>query len=186
MRVKPPIQKIAPEQIPTPRVGIGQQRLIGRAVVTWARLEASLHNLIWTIQGKGLAEGREETEKHLVGRLLKELRKIGSGSSTETVSTEVRMAVLAVAGGVKTLSEDRNLIVHGTWGELDGVPTVRALQLETIDRNEITFESFPSDRLRDFIRDVTACRDQAMAIIAQVEKSGRGPAGKGARTPKGV
>jgi hypothetical protein len=170
--VKQPIQKIRPEQIPTPRVGIGQERLIGRAVVIWARLEASLHDLIWTIQGKGLAEGREETEKHLVGRLLKELRKIGSGSST---STEIRLAVLAVAAGVKTLSEDRNLIVHGTWGELDGVPTVGSLQLEVIDRDHVTFESFPPDRLRDFIRDVTSCRDQAMAIIAQVESSRRRP-----------
>jgi hypothetical protein len=122
----------------------------------------------WTVQDKGLAEGREETEKHLIGRLLNELRKIGSGSSTKT---EIRLAVLAVAGTVKTLSEDRNLIVHGTWAELDGVPTVGSLQLETIDRNEVTFESFPPDRLRDFIRDVTACRDQAMAIIARVESS---------------
>ena len=186
MRVKLPIQKIRPEQIPTPRVGIGQERLIGRAVVVWARLEAVLHDLIWTIRGKGLAEGREETEKHLVGRLLKELRKIGSGSSTKTASTEVRMAVLAVAGAATTLSEDRNLIVHGSWCELDGVPTVGSLRLETIDRNDVTFESFPPDRLRDFIRDVTDCRDQAAAIIAQVESSGRESAGKGARTPKGV
>jgi hypothetical protein len=52
--VKLPIQKIGPEQIPTPRVGIGQERLIGRAVVIWARLEANLHDLIWTIRGKGL------------------------------------------------------------------------------------------------------------------------------------
>jgi hypothetical protein len=155
-------------QIPTPRVGIGQERLI-----IWARLEANLHDLIWTIRGKGLAEGRGETEKHLVGRLLKELRKIGSGS-TET-ALEVRMAVLAVAGAVKTLSEDRNLIVHGTWGELDGVPTVGSLQLETIDRNEVTFESFPPDRLRDFIRDVTALPNQATAVIAEVESSRRGP-----------
>ena len=173
MRVKLPIQKIRPEQLPAPHVGIGQERLIGRAVVIWARLEANLHDLIWTIQGKGLAEGREETEKHLIGRLLKELRKIGSGSSTETVSTEIRLAVLAVAAAVKTLSEDRNLIVHGTWGELDGVPTVGSLQLETIDRNEVTFESFPPDRLRDFIRDVTACRDQVTAIVAQLESSRR-------------
>jgi hypothetical protein len=185
-RVKLPIQKIRPEQIPTPHVGIGQERPIGRAVVIWPGLEATLHDLIWTIQGKGLAEGREETEKHLIGRLLKELRKIGSRSSTETVSTEIHLAVLAVAGAVQALSEDRNLIVHGTWCELDGVPSVGSLQLETIDRNDVTFESFPPDRLRDFIRDVTACRDQAMAIIAQVESSGRGPAGKGAWTPKGV
>jgi hypothetical protein len=171
-RVKLPIQKLRPEQAPTPRVGIGQERLIGRAVVIWARLEASLHDLIWTIQGKGLAEGREETEKHLIGRLLKELRKIGSGSSI--LSTEIRLAVLAVADAVQTFSEDRNLIVHGTWGELDGAPVVGSLRLETIDRNEVTFESFPPDRLRDFIRDVTAYRDQVMAIIAQVESSRRG------------
>jgi hypothetical protein len=132
-----------------------------------------LHDLIWTIQGKGLAEGREETEKHLIGRLLKELRKIGSGSSTETVSTEIRLAVLTVAGIIKALSEDRNLIVHGTWGELDGVPTVGSLQLETVDRNEVTFESFPPNRLHDFIRDVTACQDQVTAIVAQVESSRR-------------
>ena len=169
MRVKLPIQEIRPDQVATPRVGIGQERLIGRAIIIWARLEASLHDLIWTIEGKGLAEGRGETEKHLVARLLKELRKIGSGS-TET-ALEVRMAVLAVAGAVKALSEDRNLIVHGTWGELDGVPTVGSLQLETIDRNDVTFESFPPGRLREFIRDVTACRDQAMAIIAQVEST---------------
>jgi hypothetical protein len=84
------------------------------------------------------------------------------------------MAVLAVAGAVKTLNEDRNLIVRGTWGELDGVPNVGSLQLETIDRNEVTLESVPPDRLRDFIRDVTACRDQVTAIIAQVESSRRG------------
>jgi hypothetical protein len=173
MRVKLPIQKIRPGQVPTPRVGIGQERLIGRAVVVWARLETSLHDLIWTIQGKGLAQGREETEKHLIGRLLQELRKIGSGSSTETVSTEIRLAVLAVVAAVKELSKDRNLIVHGTWCELDGVPTVGSLQLETIGRNEVTFESFPPDRLRDFIRDVTAYRDQVTEIIAQVESSRR-------------
>jgi hypothetical protein len=167
MRVKLPSHTIRPEQVPTARVGIGQERLIGRAVVIWAMLEASLHDLIWTIGGKGLAEGRAETEKHMVGRLLKELRKIGS-ESTET-ALEVRMAVLAVAGAVTTLSKDRNLIVHGTWGELDGVPIVGSLQLETIDRNEVTFESFPADRLRDFVRDVSTCQDQVLAIIAQVE-----------------
>jgi hypothetical protein len=79
MRVKLSIRKIRPQQRPTPRVGIGQERLIGRAVVIWARLEANLHDLIWTIQGKGLVEGREETERHLIGRLLKELRKMGAG-----------------------------------------------------------------------------------------------------------
>ena len=175
MRVKLPIQKIRPGQVATPRVGTMQERLIGRAVIIWARLEAILHELIWTIEGKGLAEGREETEKHLVGRLLKELRKIGSGSSTETASREIRKAVLAVAADVEALSEDRNLIVHGTWGELDGVPTVGSLRLETIDRNDVTLESFPPERLHDFIRDVTACLDRATAIIAQVESSRRGP-----------
>jgi hypothetical protein len=114
-----------------------------------------------------------------------QLRQIGSGSSTETASTEIRMAVLAVAGAVKTLSEERNLIVHGTWGELDGVPTVESLRPETIDSNVVTFESFPPDRLRDFIRELTTYRDQAMAMTAQVESSGRGLASKGARTPKG-
>jgi hypothetical protein len=169
MRVKLPIQKIRPEQVATQRVGSTQERLIGRAVVMWARLEASLHDLIWTIQGKGLAEGREETEKHLLSRLLKELRKIGSGPST--ASSEIRKAVLAVADSVEALSEDRNLIVHGTWCELDGVPTVGSLRLETIDRNDVTFESFPPDRLHDFIRDAAACRDRAVVIIAQVEGS---------------
>jgi hypothetical protein len=48
MRVKLPIQKIRPEQVATPRVGIGQERLIRRAVIIWARLDASLHDLIWT------------------------------------------------------------------------------------------------------------------------------------------
>jgi hypothetical protein len=172
MRVKPPIQKLRPEQVPTGRVGIGQERLIGRAVIEWARLEASLHDLIWKIQGKGLAEGREETEKHLIGRLLKELRKIGDGSTKTAL--EVRMAVLTVAGAVETLSKDRNLIVHGTWGELDGAPVVGSLRLETIDRNEVTFESFPPGRLGDFIRDVTAYQNQVMAIVAQVEISRRG------------
>jgi hypothetical protein len=170
MRVKLPIQKIRPGQVPTPRVGMAQERLIGRAVVIWARLEASLHDLIWTIQGKGLAEGREETEKHLVGRLLKELRKIGSGSPEAALK-----AVLALADDVEALREDRNLIVHGSRGELDGVPTVGSLRLETIDRNDVTCESFPPDRLHDFIRDVTARRDQAVAIIAEVESSRRGP-----------
>jgi hypothetical protein len=145
-----------------------------------AWLEATLHDLIWTIQGKGLAEGREETEKHLIGRLLKEFRKIGSGSA----STEIRLAVLAVAGTVKALSEDRNLIVHGSWCEIDGVPSVASLRLDTIDRNDVTVESFPARRLHDFIREVTTCRDQTMAIIAQVET--RGTAGKGTRTPKGA
>jgi hypothetical protein len=48
MRVKLPIQKIRPEQVATPRVGIGQERLIRRAIIIWARLDASLHDLIWT------------------------------------------------------------------------------------------------------------------------------------------
>jgi hypothetical protein len=175
MRVKLPIQKIRPGQVPTSRVGIGQERLIGRAVVMWARLEASLHDLIWTIQGKGLAEGREETEKHLFGRLLKGLRKIGSGPSTAAATSEIRKAVLELADDVEAFSEDRNLIVHGSWGELDGVPTVGSIRLETIDRNDVTFESFPPDRLHDFIRDVTVRRDRAVAIIAQVESARRGP-----------
>jgi hypothetical protein len=66
-------------------------------------------------------------------------------------------------------------VVHGTWGELDGVPSVGSLRLETIDRDHVTFESFPPARLHDFIRDVTVCRDQAMAIIAQVESSRQEP-----------
>ena len=173
MRVKLPIQKVRPEQVATPRVGLEQECLIGRAVITWARLEASLHDLIWTVQGKGLAEGREETEKHLFGRLLKELRKIGSGPP-EAVA-KIRRAVLALADNVEPLSKVRNLIVHGTWGELDGVPTVGSLRLETIDRNDVTFESFPPDRLHEFIRNVTAARDRAAAIIAQVESSRRPP-----------
>jgi hypothetical protein len=95
------------------------------------------------------------------------------------------MAVLTIVGAVTTLSEDRNLIVHGSWCELDGLQTVGSLRLETFDRNDVTFESFPPDRLRDFIRDVSDCRDQAAAIIAQVESSGRKSAGRGARTRKG-
>jgi hypothetical protein len=174
MRVKLPIQKLRPGQVPSSRVGMGQERLIGRAVIIWARLEANLHDLIWTVQGKGLAEGREETEKHLLGRLLQELRKIGSGPPTAAATKEIRKAVLALADNVEALSGDRNLIVHGTWGELDGVPSVGSLRLETIDRNDVTFEGFPPERMHDFIRDVAARRDRASALIAQVETSRRG------------
>ena len=71
--------------------------------------------------------------------------------------------------------------MHGTWCELDGVPSVGSLRLETIDRNDVTFESFPPDRLHDFIRNVTAARDRA----AGDHRSGREFEAAG-REPRGV
>lgn len=59
-----------------PHVTMMQERLIGRVVVVWAKLEGMLNDLIWAIQGKAMADGRSDTERMQITPLIKTLRNL--------------------------------------------------------------------------------------------------------------
>jgi hypothetical protein len=70
---KPPTKPFDPSQQVWPEIEPSTECLIGKISVAWAKLEASLHDLIWELTGLSLEDGRAITGKqdavHLIAML---------------------------------------------------------------------------------------------------------------------
>lgn len=142
-----PFVPLRPDQITSGRVTMMQERLIGRVVVVWAKLESLLNELIWVIQGKDIADGRTLTERMQITKLIGTLRSLIDKVLIEKGLIDEADRATKLLDGIEELKDQRNLIVHGSWGDIDGVAAVGSLRAKTDDANSVTVEFFPPRRM---------------------------------------
>ena len=104
-----------------------QERLIGRVVVVWAKLEGMLNDLIWAIQGKAMADGKKRHRKNANYAPDQNSKKSSERHSYPKGLSEESAQTTALLDEIDNIKNQRNLIVHGTWGQLDGVAAVKSL-----------------------------------------------------------
>ena len=67
---KPPITPLRSDQTTRPEVGLVQQRLIGRVLIEWTKLEGCLADVLWQFTGLTFEDGRLFTEGMDPARLI--------------------------------------------------------------------------------------------------------------------
>jgi hypothetical protein len=153
----------------TGRVSMAQQRRIGAVAVEWAKLENALNDLIWTIQGKDLSTGRAKTEDLHITSLLVGLQNAvtehlrGDGFAGE------RRSISNIIDFVHKTKEERNIVIHGTWGERDGIPVVGSLRVDTLDPALVIFEDYVPARVYGIAQYATSAKRNVMAVIGRLE-----------------
>jgi hypothetical protein len=73
---------------------------------------------------------------------------------------------------VDNLKGDRNIIVHGSWGEIDGIPVAASFRKETAGRTEVICEQYSPERMRKIAHDVSQCTKIVMMTITLIKSSG--------------
>lgn len=167
--VQLPIQPHDPRKKSTGRVGMAQLRRIGEVVVAWGRLESSLSDLIWTINGKDLSSGRFETQGLDISKLLSAIQKAVSTKLRGPSLENVRKAITNIMNTVNTAKSERNAVVHGTWGELNGQPVVGSLRFEPTSDEFVTFENYPPERMIAITEIAVKATKNTYAIISRLE-----------------
>jgi hypothetical protein len=156
-----------PDDKPSTRVRPSTLRLIGSVVVSWARLENIINDLIWTISGKVLTDGRLDTQDLDITKLLSALqRAVSTRMPGQSLQLE-RKAITDVINNINEFKSDRNAVVHAIWGELgNAVPVAGSLRFETTRNDFVMFESFDHDRLRSIEKIAfDAARNCTMLIL---------------------
>lgn len=152
---KLPIKPMAPGAPVLDTVPMSHERLLGRFVVEWAKLENTMDDLIWQFFDLPIEFGRVITSKMDANskvQMLKTLCNTSFGhSSPDYMMTSY---INELTSEISILRESRNLAVHGTWGRNHPSFTPMALSLRIKDNpSTVVAEDFPERRMRDMITD---------------------------------
>lgn len=147
---KSPIKTPNPHDGPyNPTVSPDQQLWIGKIVVEWAKLESCLDDLIWAFFdlpmefGRLITQRMDATGKITLLRSLSELCFDG-----KAYDLHLKDYLKEFVDTFDILREDRNFIVHGTWGTNPfGVPIAMSLRVKA-DPSWVVSETFPWQRMR--------------------------------------
>jgi hypothetical protein len=152
---KIPRVSMPPGQTVIPEIDAVQEALIGRAVVEWSRLEASLDDLIWTLTGLSFEDGRVLTSRADAKTKISMLHVFAPRYLDDPALTAIEEALVLA----NSLRDDRNFIMHGSWGTIMPMNEPTALSLRAVsDPGEVTSESFSRDRMVGIIKDMMKAR----------------------------
>jgi hypothetical protein len=131
-----------------PHVSLLQEKLIGRAIVEFSRLEQALSHMIWHLLKLQMKDGRLITTRMDAQTKIAMLYVL----VPRYFDTAKQRAALAVLDVAEIIREDRNFIAHGLWGTLmpDNVPMVASVRPKS-DPDNIISEAFPAERMRSII-----------------------------------
>jgi hypothetical protein len=148
-------QVFGPNQVPRPDIGLVQEKLIGRVVVEWSKLEQCIQDLVWRLVNLRFEDGRVLTGRMDVTRVIPIARVLAGRFLSEPLLQEVLEALLRA----DDLRDDRNFIVHGTWCTVDppGVSYSSSLRAKS-EPGEVTGEEFPHSRMRRIVAEIHRVR----------------------------
>jgi hypothetical protein len=151
---KPPIQPAREDDGFRTAVAMKHEKLIGRFVVAWSKLENAIDDLIWHLLDLPVEYGRVITTRLDATGKIRILKALGDLTYTESE----RSALNETIGKIELLKDDRNFIIHGTWGtsKLDNEPLALSLRPKS-DPSKIIGETFPEARMREIL-DATEAR----------------------------
>jgi hypothetical protein len=143
------------DQTALPSVGLTQEKLIGRLVVEWSRVEGCLHDIIWRLTGLTFEDGRLLTERSDPTRLIAILNVLGPRYLDEPLLHEF-MDALKTAN---ELRDDRNFVAHGSWATIlpEAMPAAASLRAKS-KPGEVVSEDFPHSRMMAIISEMQQVR----------------------------
>jgi hypothetical protein len=145
-------QPLRSDQVGSPEIGQVQEKLIGRVIVEWSKLEQCIQDLIWRLVNLRFEDGRVITERMDVTRLIAIAKVLSRRHlKDEALLTEV----LDALARADELRDDRNFVVHGTWCtvEPDGIAYSSSLRQKSLP-GEVTAEEFPHSRMRRIVAEI--------------------------------
>jgi hypothetical protein len=170
--IKPPIQRADPSDVGDPTIGLIQEKLIGRAVVEWAKLEACMGDAIGKLLNLEFQYTRLITARMEAVALLRLLRDVGELRLEESDFHKLSV----ICDKIDIRREDRNLIVHGSWGRTSAVGNgtiAIALSLRIKgDPNEVASESFSHTRMQAIIADIQSLKWDLIRLVKLGEPLG--------------
>jgi hypothetical protein len=92
-------------------ISLMQERLIGRTIVSWSKLEAAIDQAIWRFLNLDIGNGRKFTIPMSAERKVRFLRLLA-----ETyLDGEPLDDILDTIETIDLCRDDRNFVAHGTW-----------------------------------------------------------------------
>jgi hypothetical protein len=148
----------------SPNIGLNQEKWIGRVVVAWAKLEAIMSDFIWHLLKIDIELGRHITTRLDAVAKIKMLREFGP-----IVLTKDHWRLLSeILERIDILREDRNLIVHGSWGTNPaGEPIAASLRTKPLEPDQAVSESFSAIRMRNIVHDIDAMKLSLMTLMRE-------------------
>jgi hypothetical protein len=148
---KPPILPPDATIEHNPTVSLQYERLIGRAIIAWSKLEACMEDFIWSLLKIDLEQGRVITGRvDAVGKI-RMLRELGRLELPELMFHRLSPAL----DEIDVLRDDRNFIAHGSWGRTkyrgEWVHVCLSLRPKSPTPDVVVSESFPEIRMRAII-----------------------------------
>jgi hypothetical protein len=141
---------------------LNTEKLIGRVAVEWPRLEGVMEDFIWHFLGLPIETGRIVTGRLDATAKIRMLRALG-----ELKLPEQRWHVLSsILDKIDMLREERNIMVHGTWGRNPGgVPIAISLRIRALAPDQVVSETFPAERMQGIAHDTVAAKLRLMRLM---------------------
>jgi hypothetical protein len=148
---KPPVLPADPNQEFDYTVSLQYERMIGRAIIAWSKLEASMEDLIWSLLNVEIEQGRVVTARvDAVGKI-RILRELGQLVLPESMFHRLSPTL----DEIDVLRDHRNFIAHGSWGRArydgDWVHVCVSLRPKGPTPDVVVSESFSEKRMRAII-----------------------------------
>jgi hypothetical protein len=164
----PSYPKLRPDQKLVPDVSLTHQKLVGRVVILFGKIEAAVQDAIWHILKIDEDDGRLLTAPHDFDDNLILLQALAKRHLTD----ERFASFLPTLKTIKKRQEDRNFVAHGTWGTLkpDNVPMALGIRKKA-EPNTVTGETFPPSRMTEIANDLADAIDAIVALISELNAS---------------
>jgi hypothetical protein len=148
-------------------IGLIHEKLIGRVSTQWAILETCMGGAIMELLKVDFEAGRYVIARMDATGLLRLLRDLGRLRLPETEFHKLS----SICDRIDIRREDRNLIVHGTWGRADALadPQAASLRIKPDDPNTIISESFSTERLRSIVSEIQSLRTELVDLLKLYE-----------------
>ena len=168
---KPPIQPRRPDQYPLSDVSVEQQQLIGLVVLNWSKLEADIDAAIWAFWGLNIDTGRVLTTRLNIDLKIDLLRSLIL-TYLKGLNGDILTDSLQCIEYISSYKEDRNFIVHGTWGTLmpEKVPVCGSIRPKA-PPGEIISETFPKERMINIINGILEAKNNIRTLTDLLERS---------------
>jgi hypothetical protein len=163
---KPPIQPPLPGQEVEPTVSLRYERLIGRIVVNWSKLEACMEDLIWSLLKLEIEKGRVITARRDAVNKIRMLRELGVQELPEPMFHRLSPAL----DHIDVLREDRNFVVHGTWGRTKPsfMHVCLSLRPQALERDQIMTETFPEMRMYEILNGIELRKQELIELMSEL------------------
>ena len=160
--VKPPTKPIPDGQTLVPGIDALQERLIGCVVTEWSRLEGALEDMIWTLTGLSFEDGRVLTSRTDAKTKIAMLQVLAPRYLADPTLRKVEEALVLA----DSLRDDRNFIMHGSWGTMVPINESTALSLRAASLpGMVTSESFSRARMVGILRGITEAKQALLDVL---------------------